>query len=79
MDTPQTAFELLLGIDQRCRQHAAELPAQVTRVQSWSGIGFRLDKGWYVAPMAEIAEVMHAPPSTRVPGVSPRAPRSGFS
>jgi twitching motility protein PilI len=71
MDTPQTAFELLLGIDQRCRQRAAELPAQVARVQSWSGIGFRLDKSWYVAPIAEIAEVLQPPPAARVPGVKP--------
>lgn len=61
----------MLGIDQRCRRRAAELPAQVARVQSWSGIGFRLDKGWYVAPMAEIAEVLQPPPATRVPGVKP--------
>jgi twitching motility protein PilI len=71
METPQTAFELLLGIDQRCRQRAAELPAQAARAQRWSGIGFRLDKGWYVAPMSEIAEVMQPPPATRVPGVKP--------
>lgn len=36
----QTAFELLLDIDRRCRLLAADLPSQETRSHSWSGIGF---------------------------------------
>ncbi|WPP00223.1 chemotaxis protein CheW [Pseudomonas sp. HR96] len=71
MPASRTAFELLLGIDQRCRQRAASLPAQSTRLQSWSGIGFRLGQAWYVAPMAEVAEVLHPPHVTRLPGVKP--------
>ncbi|WP_455923868.1 chemotaxis protein CheW [Pseudomonas putida] len=67
----QTAFELLLDIDQRCRQMAAQLPSQESRLQSWSGIGFRLGEHWYVAPMGEVAEVLHEPRLSRVPGVQP--------
>ncbi|WP_416427335.1 chemotaxis protein CheW [Pseudomonas sp. App30] len=67
----QTAFELLLDIDQRCRQLAAQLPSQENHLQTWSGIGFRLGSHWYVAPMGEVAEVLHEPRLSRVPGVKP--------
>jgi len=67
----QTAFELLLDIDQRCRQMAAQLPSQESHLQTWSGIGFRLAGHWYVAPMGEVAEVLHEPRLSRVPGVKP--------
>jgi twitching motility protein PilI len=67
----RTAFELLLDIDQRCRQRAASLPSQPAGEHNWSGIGFRLGPDWYVAPMAEVAEVLPVPPTTRVPGVKP--------
>lgn len=65
----RTAFDLLLDIDQRCRLLAAELPSQESRLQTWSGIGFRLAGHWYVAPMGEVAEVLPQPRSTRLPGV----------
>ena len=61
MTESQTAFELLLDIDRRCRLLAADLPSQETRLHSWSGIGFRLGEHWYVAPMGEVAEVLHEP------------------
>jgi twitching motility protein PilI len=66
-----TAFELLLGIDQRCRLQAARLPALQSRLQGWSGIGFRLGEQWYVAPIGEVAEVLREPRATQVPGVKP--------
>jgi len=71
MTESQTAFELLLDIDRRCRLLAADLPSQETQVQSWSGIGFRLGDHWYVAPMGEVAEVLHEPRCTLMPGVKP--------
>lgn len=71
MRPSRTAFELLLSIDRRCRQRAASLPSQSARLQSWSGIGFRLDEVWYVAPMGEVAEVLHPIHVTRMPGVKP--------
>ena len=66
MTESQTAFELLLDIDRRCRLLAADLPSQETRLQRWSGIGFRLGEHWYVAPMGEVAEVLHEPRCTLI-------------
>ncbi|PSS57638.1 chemotaxis protein CheW [Pseudomonas sp. BBP2017] len=66
-----TAFELLLDIDRRCRLLAADLPLQEARLQSWSGIGFRIGEQWFVAPMGEVAEVLHEPRLSRIPGVKP--------
>ena len=69
MTESQTAFELLLDIDRRCRLLAADLPSQETRLQGWSGIGFRVGEQWFVAPMGEVAEVLHEPRCTLMPGV----------
>lgn len=69
--TALTAFELLLDIDHRCRLLVAEQPSQEARQQHWSGIGFRIAGQWFVAPMGEVAEVLHEPRSSRVPGVQP--------
>ena len=69
MTESQTAFELLLDIDRRCRLLAADLPSQETRLQGWSGIGFRVGEQWFVAPMREVAEVLHEPRCTLMPGV----------
>ncbi|HDS1734769.1 MULTISPECIES: chemotaxis protein CheW [Pseudomonas] len=66
-----TAFELLLDIDRRCRLLIADQPLQDTRLQQWSGIGFRVARQWFVAPMVEVAEVLREPRSSRVPGVQP--------
>ena len=66
-----TAFELLLQIDQRCRLLAADLPSQPTRNHGWSGIGFRIGEHCFVAPMGEIAEILHEPRFTLLPGVKP--------
>ena len=71
MTESQTAFELLLDIDNRCRLLAADLPSQEARLQRWSGIGFRLGSHAYVAPMGEVAEVLHEPRCTLMPGVKP--------
>ncbi|AGE27897.1 type IV pili signal transduction protein/twitching mobility protein [Pseudomonas poae RE*1-1-14] len=71
MTESHTAFELLLDIDRRCRLLAADLPSQETRLQRWSGIGFRLGQHWYVAPIGEVAEVLHEPRCTLMPGVKP--------
>lgn len=67
----QTAFQLLLEIDQRCRSRAAGLPSQETRQQDWTGIGFRMGEHCYVAPMGEIAEILHEPRYAVLPGVKP--------
>lgn len=67
----QTAFQLLLEIDQRCRSLAAGLPQQETRQQGWSGIGFRMGERYYVAPMGEVDEILHEPRFATLPGVKP--------
>lgn len=71
MAQSQTAFQLLLDIDQRCRSLAAGLPLQETRQQGWSGIGFRLGERYYVAPMGEVDEILHEPQYATLPGVKP--------
>lgn len=71
MNQSQTAFELLLEIDQRCRSLAAGLPLQQARQQSWSGIGFRMGERYYVAPMGEVDEILHEPRYAVLPGVKP--------
>lgn len=69
MSGQPTPFDLLLGIDQRCRALAAGLPAQLETQQTWSGIGFRLGGRLFVAPMGEVGEVLHEPRHTQLPGV----------
>lgn len=69
MSGQPTPFDLLLGIDQRCRLLAAGLPAQVETQQTWSGIGFRMGEHLFVAPMGEVGEVLHEPRYTPLPGV----------
>lgn len=71
MAQSQTAFQLLLDIDQRCRSHAAGLPLQETRQQGWTGIGFRMGERFYVAPMGEVSEILHEPHVAALPGVKP--------
>ena len=66
-----TAFELLFEIDQRCRALAAGLAPVQVQAGSWSGIGFRMGEHRFVAPMGEIAEILHEPRFTLLPGVKP--------
>ena len=66
-----TAFELLLEIDQRCRSLAAGLVPAQAQADTWSGIGFRIGEHCFVAPMGEIAEILHEPRFTLLPGVKP--------
>lgn len=69
MSDPITPFQRLLEIDNRCRALAAGLPAQQEAVQTWGGIGFRMGERLFVAPMGEVAEVLHEPRYTLLPGV----------
>ena len=64
-----TPFQILFELDQRCRALAAGLPSQQEAVQTWSGIGFRMGERLFVAPMGEVAEVLHEPRFTQMPGV----------
>ncbi|AHG43062.1 type IV pili signal transduction protein PilI [Pseudomonas syringae CC1557] len=71
MAEPRTAFELLLDMDRRCRSLAAGLPLQEAHQQDWIGIGFRMGEQRFVAPIGEIAEILHEPRSAAIPGVKP--------
>lgn len=71
MAEPRTAFEMLLDIDRRCRSLAAGLPLQETHQQEWSGIGFRMGDQRFVAPIGEIAEILHEPRYAALHGVKP--------
>jgi twitching motility protein PilI len=70
-DEPLEPFAALLSLAQRSVQHAHGLPAQVDVKPHWSGIGFTLCGHRFVAPMAEVAELLTVPSSTRLPGVQP--------
>lgn len=65
----QSPFQLLVTLDRQCRSQAAGLPSQQQTVQTWSGVGFRMGDRYFVAPMGEVAEVLHEPRYTQLPGV----------
>lgn len=65
----QSPFELLVEIEQTSRALAAGLPSQEEVNDSWSGIGFRIGGQHFVAPLNEVAEVLHEPRYTLLPGV----------
>lgn len=62
---------LLKAIEANARALASNLPAQQEIVQTWSGIGFRIGKNYFVSPMAEVVELLNIPSVTRLPNVKP--------
>lgn len=62
-------FAMLLELAERSASHARGLPARVDIKPHWSGIGFSLNGCRMVTPMGEVAELLHLPGSTRLPGV----------
>ena len=67
----QRPFDLLQSIANR---YVVQTDAVVNDHQvqgEWRGIGFSLGERQFVAPMAEVAEVLYLPPLTKVPGVKP--------
>jgi twitching motility protein PilI len=69
MSTSQDPFGLLLALAGRSVGQARGLPAQVEAAPTWTGIGFMLAGQRMVAPMAQIAELIHMPGCTPLPGV----------
>lgn len=69
MNTEADPFNALLELAQRSVRHARGLPAQLNIKPHWSGIGFSLNGCRVVAPMGEVAEILHLPSSARLPGV----------
>ncbi len=64
-------FELLGGIEQRIRAHAAPLPEHQPRPGSWKGIAFCLKEWHLVAKQGIVREVLIPSRITRVPGTHP--------
>lgn len=62
-------FEQLLEIERECKQKAAGLPITDDVKQVWTGIGFRIGDTVLVTPMDDVAEIMHPPSYTQIPGV----------
>lgn len=62
-------FDLLLEIERRCQQSAADLPGSNVVEQEWVGVGFRIGDDKMIAAMDEVKEIMDLPEITLVPGV----------
>jgi twitching motility protein PilI len=71
MAEPLEPFAALIALAQSGVQNAHGLPAQVDIKPHWTGVGFTLAGQRLVAPMAEVAEILSVPISTRLPGVKP--------
>ena len=64
-------FELLSNIAKHSDQIASELPVQESAESQWRGIGFRIGKQKFIAPMQEVDEILYIQDCTPVPGVKP--------
>lgn len=62
-------FQTLVSIAQRSQNVAQELPPKEDSQAHWMGLGFRLHENLFVAPLEEVLELMHVPPTTHLPGV----------
>lgn len=71
MSEELTAFIALANVAIKARAHAKGLPAQRDVKPFWSGIGFQLFGQRFVAPLAEVTEMLDLPHSTQLPGVQP--------
>ncbi len=58
---------ILLELERRSRESAAELPQKLEILEMWNGIAFRVKDKVYIAPMAEVSEILDLPALTRVP------------
>lgn len=63
------AYRILNDVAERARLHAKGLPAQIDVRHYWSGIGFQLFGQRFIAPMAEVTEMLDLPHFTSLPGV----------
>ncbi|MDH5391988.1 MAG: chemotaxis protein CheW [Gammaproteobacteria bacterium] len=62
-------FEVLLTVESESIEKAAGLPILDDVKQSWTGIGFRIGDSMLIASMDEVAEILHMPVYTQIPGV----------
>ena len=62
-------FELLRQMSESIDSQATTLPDSQQSTDEWRGIGFSIAGVRFIAPMAEIAEILYVPDVTKVPGV----------
>lgn len=62
-------FDVLLGLEKRCRLNAERLPAAGAVDNKWIGVGFRLGDDKLIAEMSEVDEILDVPDFAKVPGV----------
>ncbi len=69
MDAPvkQSPFQLLQSLEQQGRDHQAELPTNEEHQALWAGVAFRLGSQHFVAPMAQVSELLKYPDMSPVP------------
>jgi twitching motility protein PilI len=60
-------FQTLLTLEENCRLYAKTLPREKSLGRDWQGIGFMCNDKYFVAPLAEIKEVLTLPPATPFP------------
>lgn len=63
------AYAVLARIDAAVRTHMLPLPAADELPDRWSGIGFDVGGGRYVAPEGQVGEILLPPRTTKLPGV----------
>lgn len=60
-------YEILLNLEENCRQFARPLPRQKISGKIWQGIGFISSNVHFVTPLAEIKEILAPPDTTPLP------------
>ena len=65
---PAEIIQLLQEMEAWSRANAAPLPLEEEIKTVWSGIGFRIGKHRFVAPMQHVREIMKYPQVSQVPG-----------
>jgi twitching motility protein PilI len=70
-EQPPSPFRLLQQLEAYGRAHAAALPAQAEARAQWVGVGFRLGRLRFLAPMAEVKEILTYPQLSQVPRTKP--------
>ena len=69
MNKKREPFAVLVEMANNSLQQAAGLPAQQEASETWTGVAFKLAGQNMVAPMSEVAELLHVPDCTSMPGV----------
>lgn len=65
---PGQIIQQLQAMESDSRSRAAPLPLEEDIKSVWSGIGFRIDQHYFIAPMEYVREIMKYPVVSQVPG-----------